>query len=116
VSASWIPAIQNRRSLGRLRAQRTRARSLAEHDAWQRRLSAYLDTPEGKERQEDLDRRIELAKRLVGRAETLAARTCERCGEPGECCERSSGAWYKSLRATCADVADYEPVPDDDDN
>jgi len=101
--------------LGEAASAADEAGSLAEHDAWQRRLSAYLDTPEGKERQEDLDRRIELAKRLVGRAETLAARTCERCGEPGECCQRRNGAWYKTLCGTCADVAGYEPVPDDDD-
>ena len=31
-------------------------------------------------------------------------------------CQRRSGAWYKTLCATCADVADYEPVPDDDDD
>jgi hypothetical protein len=91
------------------------ARSLADHEAWQRRLSAYLETPEGQTRQEDLDRRIELATRLVERAEALATRTCERCGEPGECCQRRNRAWYKTLCASCADVAGYEPVPDDDD-
>lgn len=92
------------------------ARSLAEHEAWERRLSAYLETPEGQARQQDLDRRIEVANRLVERAEALASRTCERCGEPGERCQRRNGAWYKTLCATCADVANYEPVPEDDDD
>ena len=92
------------------------ARSLAEHKAWQRRLSTYLETPEGRARQKDLDRRIELANRLVQRAEALATTTCERCGEPGECCRRRNGAWYKTLCATCADVAGYEPEPDDGDD
>jgi hypothetical protein len=91
-------------------------RLLADHEAWQRRLSAYLETPEGRARQEDLDRRIEFAERLVKRAAALAARTCERCGEPGECCQRRNGAWYKTLCGTCADAAGYEPVPDDDDD
>src|SRR5450755_368678 len=53
-----------------------------EHEAWQRRLDAYLETPEGKARDNDLDRRIELAGRLVERAVSRAAKTCERCGEP----------------------------------
>ncbi len=92
------------------------ARLLADHEAWQRRLSAYLETGEGRARQEDLDRRIELAERLVKRAATLAARTCERCGEPGECCQRRNRAWYKTLCGACADAAGYEPVPDDDDD
>jgi hypothetical protein len=102
-------------ALGEATSAAEEARSLAEHEAWQRRLSAYLETPEGRARQEDLDRRIELAKRLVERAEALATRTCERCGEPGECCQRRNGAWYKTLCGPCADVEGYEPVPRDND-
>lgn len=92
------------------------ARSLADQEAWQRRLSRYLETPEGRGRQEDRDRRIELAERLVKRAEALAATTCERCGEPGQCCQRRNRAWYKTLCGRCAGAAGYEPVPDDDDD
>lgn len=93
-----------------------KARLLSEHEAWQRRLTAYLETPEGRARQEDLDRRVELAERLVERAVALAGRTCERCGEPGEYCRRRGGARYQTLCGTCADAAGYEPVPDDDDD
>ena len=90
------------------------ARLLADHEAWQRRLFAYLDTREGRARKEDLDRRIALANHLVKHAAALATRTCERCGVPGECCQRRNGAWYKTLCVTCANAAGYEPVPDND--
>jgi len=92
------------------------ARSLAEQEAWQWRLDAYLETPEGKARNEDLQRRIKLAEALVERAESRAAKTCERCGEPGEHCRRATSAWYKTLCAACAGTMRYVPVPDDDDD
>jgi len=90
--------------------------SVAEHEAWQRRLDGYLETPEGKARDKDLDRRIELAERLVERAASRADETCERCSEPGECCQRATSAWYKTLCVACADTMGYVPVPDDDDD
>lgn len=113
---SWIRTTRNLLSSSMLRAQPRTPRSLADDEAWQRRLSRYLETPEGRARQEDRDRRIELAERLVKRAEALAATTCERCGEPGQCCQRRNRAWYKTLCGTCAGAAGYEPVPDDDDD
>ncbi|MGI8557872.1 MAG: hypothetical protein ACR2ND_06135 [Solirubrobacteraceae bacterium] len=87
---------------------------LAAHEPWQRRLDVYLETTAGNAPAAELRRRIGLAKRLVERAVSRAARTCERCGEPGECCQRMTSAWYKRLRAACADAADYVPAPDDD--
>jgi hypothetical protein len=102
------------RPSGEMRNAAEEERSLAEHEAWQRRLDTYLETPESKARDENLDRRIELAERLVERAVSRAAKTCERCGEPGECCQRATSAWYRTLCVGCADATGYVTAPDDD--
>ena len=91
------------------------ARLLADHEAWERRRAAYLESAEGQALQHDLDRRHELAVRLVEHTVELAAETCELCGAPGVCCQRRNGAWYQTLCGSCSDAAGYEPVPDDDD-
>lgn len=93
-----------------------KARALAEQEAWQRRHEVYLGTPEGRARHDDLQRRVKLATELVGKAAARAAKTCERCGEPGECCRGATSGWYQTLCAACAATMNYVPVPDDDDD
>ncbi len=79
------------------------------HAAWDERLDAYLKTPEGKARDADLKRRVELADKLVNAAEARAAVTCEICGKPGQM-HRTRGAWYKTLCQECAQRKDYIPA------
>ncbi len=93
-----------------------KARAVAEQIAWQRRLEVYLATPKGRARHDDLQRRVKLATEFVEKATARAAKTCERCGEPGECCRGTTSGWYRTLCAACAATMDYVPVPDDDDD
>jgi hypothetical protein len=92
------------------------ARAVAEQTAWQRRLAVYLETPEGRARNDELQRRVKLATELVGQAAARAARTCERCGEPGECCRGGTSGWYQTLCTACAATMDYVPVSVEDDD
>ena len=66
-------------------------------------------TPEGRERVADLERRRELAEKLVGAAVWRAAVTCELCGAPGGPHCRKSSAWYMTLCPACAEQKDYVP-------
>ena len=57
-------------------------------------LRYYADFSDG------MRERTELLVRL---AERVAARTCEKCGRPGEACT-PSGFWRKTLCVECADA------------
>ncbi|MGP0100814.1 MAG: hypothetical protein ACLPUT_04220 [Solirubrobacteraceae bacterium] len=78
------------------------------HEAWCERLDAYRQTPEGQERVGDLQRRAELAERLVRTAEARAGVTCELCGTAGLLHRTPARApWYKTLCSACAEREGY---------
>jgi len=83
----------------------------SEYDAWCERLDAYLLTADGQRRSLELQRRLELANRLVESAETRAAVTCELCGAPSQLHRTPARwPWYKTLCPACAQAAKYVPA------
>lgn len=79
-----------------------------EYSAWYERLEAYLLTPGGQRRTRDLQRRVELAEKLVEAAERRAAVTCELCGATGRLHRTPARSpWYQTLCPTCADQRGY---------
>jgi hypothetical protein len=85
------------------------------HDAWWARLDAYKETPEGQKRIAGLERRMELAEKLVDTAEGRAGITCELCGAAGRLHRTPARApWYKTLCPDCAERAGYVPSRESD--
>lgn len=83
------------------------------YDAWCERLEAYLLTADGQRRSLELQRRLELANRLVEAAETRATVTCELCGARGQLHRTPARwPWYKTLCPACAQAAKYVPAND----
>lgn len=82
-----------------------------QHDAWCERLDAYRQTPEGRARIADLERRIKLAEKLVRAAERRASVTCEACGATGMLHRTLARcSWYKTLCQACAEREKYVPA------
>jgi hypothetical protein len=86
-----------------------------EHEVWCERLDAYQQTPEGQERIADLERRVELAEKLIDTAEERAGVTCELCGATGLLHRTPARApWYKTLCPACAEREGYVPSRESD--
>jgi hypothetical protein len=80
------------------------------HDAWRERADIYGATAEGRVHELDLERRLDLATKLVEAAESASSNICERCGEVGElCCSAAASPWYQTLCPACAREREYMP-------
>lgn len=102
-SVPWTP--------GRDGSEEAWARWRREYEAWCDRLDRYLQTPAGKRRTANLERRVALAEKLVDAAEKRADITCELCGEPGSLHRTPSHhPWYKTLCGSCASQTSYVPA------
>ncbi len=74
-------------------------------------LRYYWDP--GEEVDDDLERRVELAKQLVDSAEKRAGVTCELCGAAGQL-HRTQAGRYKTLCPDCAGREGYVPAKGSD--
>lgn len=93
---------------GRDASEQAWAQWRREHEAWCDRRDQYLQTPEGKRRTADLERRIALVEKLVDAAEKRANVTCELCGATGSLHRTPSRyPWYKTLCGDCAGKVSY---------
>jgi hypothetical protein len=92
------------------------ARLLADHETWQRRLSAYLETREGRARQEDLDRRIELAERLVKRPQRSRRGHASAAASPVSAVSVATEPGTRRCAALVRMLLATNLVPDDDDD
>jgi hypothetical protein len=85
------------------------------HEDWCKRLETYKETPEGQKRTAGLERRMELAEKLVDTAEGRAGVTCELCGAAGRLHRTPARApWYKTLCPGCAEREGYVPSRESD--
>lgn len=80
-----------------------------EYDAWEERLSAYLERPDIAPLHQKQQRRRELFEQLIAAAEERSASVCERCGNPGRL-SRSPRGWLQTLCESCRPEHGYEPA------
>lgn len=75
----------------------------AAHRAWCERRDAWSATAEGVAAIAEANALSAAAERIVAEAERAAARTCERCGEPGRMHRtKAPSPWLKTLCGRCA--------------